>query len=73
MPGEIHPSERIKEFTLDDPGLGWPLKLRPMYSMNPVEKGFHVYRGGICDRVIAEAVESFLIGNTSLLPIQILH
>ncbi len=60
VPGEIHPRERIKEFILDDPGLGWLLKLKPVGSVNPVSYslGENVYRGVLSDRLVADAIKS---------------
>lgn len=63
VPGEIHPRERIKEFILDDPGLGWPVKLKPVGSVNPIVKGCHVYRGGICERLVVDIVKSSITVN----------
>jgi hypothetical protein len=65
VPGEIHPRERIKEFILDDPGLGWMVKLQPMGSIHPVGKGCHVYRGGLSNKLDANAVSSSIILSNS--------
>jgi hypothetical protein len=61
VPDELHPESRIKEFVLDDPGLGWPVKLNPIGSIHPVGKGCHVYRGGISDKLVADAVKSTIV------------
>lgn len=63
VPGESHPVERIKEFTLDDPGLGWTLKLNTVGSIHPNGKGNHIYKGSIDNRSVADAVMSCIISN----------
>ena len=63
MPDSLHPETRVKEFILDDPGLGWPIKLEPLGSFHPAEKGCQVYRGGISERFIADAVNSCLVSQ----------
>ena len=61
VPTEIHPRERIKEFTLEDPGLGWPVRLNTIASIHPSkQQGIHTYRG-VIDHITAEAVKSMLI------------
>lgn len=58
MPSEIHTEERIKEFTIKDPGLGISLVLKPIGSINLSGKGYHVYRGGIRDKLMADMLRS---------------
>lgn len=64
VPGEIHPAERIKEFTMEDPGLGCPVKLCPIGSIHPLGKGVHVYKGGIKFEFVADMVKSSLIAQS---------
>jgi hypothetical protein len=63
VPAELHPESRIKEFVLDDSGLGWQVKLRPVGSINPVlyKFGENVYRGVIEDKHLADVINSCLI------------
>ena len=58
MPSEIHTEERIKEFTIKNPGLGNPLALKPIGSINLSGEGYHVYRGGIRDKLMTDMLRS---------------
>jgi hypothetical protein len=58
VPSEIHTEERIKKFTLQDPGLGIPLILKPISSIKPTGKDYHVYKGGISDKLMADMLRS---------------
>ena len=61
VPSEIHPDEKIKEFTLDDPGLGWPVVLRSTASIGSFSNSDIVYKGYFEERITANAVISIMV------------
>lgn len=63
VPGEIHPKERIKEFTLDDLGLGWLVKLSPLASIHSLSLNQYVYKGSINSLQIVDAINSVFVTN----------
>ena len=69
VPGEIHPIERIREFTLDGPGLGIPLVLNPTGSTNSTGLGSHVYKGGTSDKRVANIMKSSFTINYEMFPL----
>lgn len=60
VPGKIHPEERIKEFILDDPGLGWLVKLEPVAVSRFLTSRDSIYKGVISDGEVANAIRSSL-------------
>ncbi len=65
VPGKIHPEKRIKEFTLDDSGLGRSVRLNPVGSINafPFRDGINIYRGVITDKLIADSIASSIFSE----------